>query len=54
MTGLIMNGPMLLKWNCTHDANLVTALETMRSASHTVPAAQLLPMAQEQRLVQNL
>jgi hypothetical protein len=32
MRGLIINGPMLLKWNSTHNANSVTALETLRSA----------------------
>jgi hypothetical protein len=31
MTGLLINGPNLLKWNSTHDVNSVTALETLSS-----------------------
>jgi hypothetical protein len=31
MKGLIINWPMLLKWNTIHDINSVTALETLSS-----------------------
>jgi hypothetical protein len=31
MTGLITNGPKLMKWNSPHDINSVTAIETLRS-----------------------
>jgi hypothetical protein len=44
MSGLIINGPILLKWISTHDVNTVTAIETLSSAyfSISVPAAKLL------------
>jgi hypothetical protein len=31
MTSIIINGPMLLKWNLTHEINAVTALKTPSS-----------------------
>jgi hypothetical protein len=45
MTGLIRNGPMLLKWNLTRDSNSVTAIETLRSGgkAHLKALAHVLP-----------